>query len=86
MKVKANQAVESKHVVFEPGNATRYNLVLTTVDGELIVTDLNEKKVIILDPEFPTIEAFRNAIYRYGYSSSDAFGIATFLAGQFEQV
>lgn len=85
MRVVKEYKVESKEVVFEPGNATRYHLVLTRLNTHtLAVTDLNEKKVIILDPEFPSIGSYRDTIYKYGYSSSDAFAMAVFIAGQFE--
>ena len=87
MRVVKEYKVESKEVVFEPGNATRYHLVITRLNTHtLAVTDMNEKKVIILDPEFPSIRSFKDTFYKHGYSSSDAFAIASFLAGQFETV
>ena len=81
MRIKKDQPVQSKEVVFEPGNATRYHLVLTKIDQHtLIVTDINEKKAVILDPEFPDMNSYIYSLNKNGgYNSSDAFAIASFI-------
>lgn len=83
MLVITNQATESKRVVFEPGNATRYDLLLSKTESALIMTDLNERKVVLFNPNFVSAEGLENDLVRAGYSLGDARPMAEFLEEAF---
>lgn len=80
MRTLKNESFLAREVVFEPGNATRYHLVLSFINKDtLVVSDLNEKKAVILDPEFPSVESYIHTFQKYDYSLSDARGMAEFI-------
>ena len=86
MRTVKNESFLSREVIFEPGNATRYHLVLSFINKDtLVVADLNEKKAIILDPEFPSVESYIHTFKKYEYGESDARGMAEFIVGVLEQ-
>lgn len=80
MKVINNNLMESKHVTFEPGNATRYDLVLTKIKGHaFVITDLNEKKTVLVNPDFVSADGLEIDLVEAGYGRGDARPMAEFL-------
>lgn len=71
---------ETKHVIFEPGNATRYDLLLTKTSEQLImVTDRNNHKAVELSYQFPDVFDYKYVLQTAGYSSGDAEPMAIYL-------
>jgi hypothetical protein len=65
--------VQSKVLVFEPGNATRYYLTLTqTSEYNMVMVDMNNHTVVEFSPKFMNPEHLSLVLQSKGYSIGDA--------------
>lgn len=86
MKTVNHNNLEAKHVTFEPGNCTRYDLVLTKIKGHaFIITDLNEKKTVLVNPDFVSADGLEIDLVEAGYGRGDARPMAEFLEDALNQ-
>lgn len=71
--------VETKILTFEPGNCTRYQLTLTKTENEFIMVDLNNHRVAVFNPDFPTFDSIGYSLRKAGYSTGDAKPMAEYI-------
>jgi hypothetical protein len=72
--------VETKVVVFEPGNCTRYHLTITKIDTwTFAITDLNNKKVTTVSAEYPDKVTYQLRLQENGYPLGDAQPMAEYI-------
>lgn len=84
---KTQKQLESKELVFEPGNATRYHLVLTQVENEyFIMTDMNDRKVIFINKNSTPESLAYHIQYTGGYSKGDAEPMAEYILKALKEI
>lgn len=79
--------VQSKEIVFEPGNSTRYHYLISQQNGgDFRATDLYDGKSVTFSKEIATNIAVLEHHFRYyGYSEGDAAPMAKYIAEAVEQ-
>jgi hypothetical protein len=83
---KTHKQLESKEIIFEPGNATRYHLVLTRVEEQLFsVMDMNDRKVVFFHPHHSSEKTLAFHLSHYGYSLGDAKPMAEYILKAIQQ-
>lgn len=74
------KAVPTKLVAFEPGNMTRYYLLITkTSEWNFAITDLNNHKVTELSAKHRDADSYQRDLEANGYSHGDAKPMAEFI-------
>lgn len=87
MKTVQSEVLRTNRVVFEPGNATRYELLITKIEGRcLVMTDLNTKQVVLFHPDYFTADGIEVTLYEAGYSRGDARPMAEYLEDSFREL
>lgn len=85
MRIVKNVVWETEHVVFEPGNCTKYNLLVTYIHGEMIVmTDLNNDQVVKFNPVTESAKRIQIRLEEHGYGSGDAKPMSEMLSEVFK--
>ena len=79
--ILVQEKLNSKRVVFEPGNFTRYDLLLTKVDEHtLVITDINNGTAVTINPEHTSPFDIEYRLKdKGGYSSGDANPMAEYI-------
>lgn len=86
MKTINNELMESKRVTFEPGNCTRYDLLISKLEkGPFVLTDLNTKQVVLFHEHTKTAEEIELRLKDFGYYTGDARPMAEFLEKAFTE-
>jgi nicotinamide mononucleotide adenylyltransferase len=81
MNVITEAKKDSKVVVFEPGNATRYYFTLTqTSKYNMVAVDMNNHKVVEFPAGYTDSDIIQISFLEKGYSVGDAKPIAEFLS------
>ena len=87
MRVLKNNKLETKELVFEPGNATKYHLLLTQISHDtLVILDVSQAKTVLINPQFLTKRELYYAFGRSGYSTGEATILAEFLVKSIEEI
>lgn len=86
MKTVNTLKADSKIVVFEPGNCTRYYLVLTqTSQWNFVMADMNNHKMVEFSAEWLDEMVYKIRLQEKGYSSGDAEPMAKYLVKAFKE-